>query len=101
MWEEAKVSIVSVELYKMTKFFGLLVKILGGVDCLKHLVGGQQLHIDHKPETTSLEKVEFGVSGYSIGAVIRNWQILVGMSRIWLDTYGHKVMDVIQFHMMV
>jgi hypothetical protein len=68
--------------------------------CLKHLVGGQQLQIDYKPETTSLEKAEFGESGYSIGAVVMNW-ILVGMSRIWLDNLGHKIMHVIQLFMMV
>jgi hypothetical protein len=62
---------------------------------LKHLVGGQQLHIDYKPYTTSLEKAEIGVSGNSIGAVIRNWQILVGMSRIWLDSLGNKIIHVI------
>jgi hypothetical protein len=46
MWEEAIKSIVSVELDNVTKVFGLLAKILGDGECLKHLVGGQQLHID-------------------------------------------------------
>jgi hypothetical protein len=45
---------------------------LGGGECLKHLVGGQQLHIDYKHETTSVEKAEVGESGYSIGAVNMN-----------------------------
>jgi hypothetical protein len=56
----------------MAKDCGLMLKILGGGECLKHLVVGQQLHIDYKPETTSVEKAEFGESGYSIGAVIMN-----------------------------
>jgi hypothetical protein len=71
-WGEAKRSLVSVELDKMTKDCGLLVKILVGEECLKHLVGGQQLHIGCKPETLSVEKAELGESGYSIGAVIMN-----------------------------
>ena len=65
MWEEAIICIVSVELDDMTKDCGLLVKILGGGECLKHLVVGQQLHIGYRPETTMV-----GKSGYSIGAVI-------------------------------
>jgi len=72
MWEEAIICIVSVELDDMTKDCGLLVKILGGGECLKHLVVGQQLHIDYRPETTSVEKAVVGKSGYSIGAVIMN-----------------------------
>jgi hypothetical protein len=32
----------------------------------------QQLQIDYKPETTSVEKAEVAESGYSIGAVIVN-----------------------------
>ena len=54
MWKEAKNCIVSVELYNMTKDCGLLVKILGGCECLKHLVVGQELHIDYKPQTTTV-----------------------------------------------
>jgi len=72
MWEEAIICIMSAELDKMTKDCGLMVKIVGGGECLKHLVGGQQLHIEYKHETTSVEKAEFGESGYSIGAVIMN-----------------------------
>jgi len=63
---------VSVELNNMTKDCGLLVKILGGGECLKHLVVGQQLHIDYKHGTTSVEKTEVAESGYSLGAVIMN-----------------------------
>jgi hypothetical protein len=33
MWEEAKNSVVSVELDKMTKDFGLLVNVFGGGEC--------------------------------------------------------------------
>jgi len=40
MWEEAIFCIVSVERDDMTKDCGLLVNILGGGECLKHLVGG-------------------------------------------------------------
>jgi len=65
MWEEAKNSIVSVELDNMTKDCGLLVKILGNDECLKHVVGGKQLHIVYKPETTSAEKAEVADSGNS------------------------------------
>jgi len=72
MWEAAKYSVVSIVLYNMTKDCGLLVKILGGCECLKHLVVGQQLHIDYKPEANALEKVMVAESGYSIGAVIMN-----------------------------
>jgi hypothetical protein len=72
MWDEAKNSIVSVELTNMTKGCGLMLKILGSGECLKHLVVGQQLHIDYKHVTTSFEKVEVAESGYSIGAVIMN-----------------------------
>jgi hypothetical protein len=68
----SKGSIVSVALDKMTKVCGVLVKILGGGKCLKHLLGGQQFHIDYKPETNSVEKAEFGEFGYSIGAMIMN-----------------------------
>jgi hypothetical protein len=39
---------------------------------LKHLAVGQRLHVDYKPETTSVEKAEVDESGYSIGAVIMN-----------------------------
>jgi len=59
MWEEAENSILSVEFDNMTKNCGLLVKILGAGECLKHLVVGQQLHIDYKHEKTSVEKAEF------------------------------------------
>jgi hypothetical protein len=62
-WEEDKSSIMSVELDNMTKDCGLLVKILVGEEYLKHLMNGQQLHIDYKPETTSVEKAMFGASG--------------------------------------
>ena len=72
MWKEAKNCIVSVERDNMTKDCGLLVKILGGEECLKHQVGGQQLHIDYKPQTTTVEKADVGESGYSIGTVIMN-----------------------------
>jgi hypothetical protein len=56
----------------MTNYCGLLVKNLGDCECLKHLVGGQQLHIDYKHEKTSVEEAEFGESGYNVGAVIMN-----------------------------
>ena len=56
----------------MKNFCGLLVNILGDVECLKPLVGGQQLHIDHRPETTSVEKTDVAESGYSIGTMIMN-----------------------------
>jgi hypothetical protein len=48
------------------------VNILGDVECLKHLVDGQQLHVDHRPETTSVEKADVAESGYSIGSMIMN-----------------------------
>lgn len=63
MWEEAIFCIVSVERDDMTKDCGLLVKIFCGGECLKHLVVGRQLHIDYKPETATVEKVEVGESG--------------------------------------
>jgi len=63
---------LSVELDNITKDCGLLVKILGDGECLKHLVGGKQLHIVYKPETSSAEKAEVAGSGNSIGAVIMN-----------------------------
>ena len=69
MLEEAIICIVSVELDGMTKDCGLLVKILGEGECLKHLVVGQQLHIDYKHEKTSVEKAEVAESGYNIRAV--------------------------------
>jgi hypothetical protein len=46
-WEEAENCIMAVELDNMTNDCGLLVKILGGGECLKHLVFGQQVHIDY------------------------------------------------------
>ena len=65
--------LLSVDLDDIRNDFGLLVKMLGGGgECLKHLVGGQQLHIDYKHDTTSVEKADVGESGYSIGAVIMN-----------------------------
>jgi len=67
MWEEAKNSVVFVELDNMTNDCGLLVKILSGYECLDHVVVGQQLHIDYKPEETAVEKAMFAESGYSIG----------------------------------
>jgi len=63
MWEEVENSVVSVELNNITKDCGLLVKILGSGECLKHLVVGQQLHIDYKHETTLVEKAHVGESG--------------------------------------
>jgi hypothetical protein len=72
MWEDGIICIVSVELDDMTKDCGLMLKILGGGECLKHLVVGQQLHIDCRHETTTVEKAEVAESGYSIGAVITN-----------------------------
>jgi hypothetical protein len=39
---------------------------------VKHLVGGQHLYIDYRPEKASVEKAEVAESGYSIGAVIMN-----------------------------
>ena len=72
MWEEAIICVVSVDLDNMTKDCGLLVKIFGNRERLKHLVVGQQLHIDNKPETTSVEKEEVAESDCSIGAVIMN-----------------------------
>ena len=72
MWEEAENSVVSVELNNMTKDCSLLVKILGGGECLKHLVVGKQLDIDYKHETTLVEKAEVGELGHSIGTLIMN-----------------------------
>jgi hypothetical protein len=72
MWEEAKNSVVSVELDNVTRDCGLLVKVVGNGECLKHLVVGQQLHIDYKPQTTSVGKADVGESGYSMGVVIMN-----------------------------
>jgi len=72
MWEETIICILSVERDDMTKDCGLLVKILGGGECFEHLVGGQQLHIDYRPETTTVEKAEVGESGYSTGTVVMN-----------------------------
>jgi hypothetical protein len=72
MWEEAKNFIVSVELDNSAKDCGLLVKILGDGECLNHLVGGQQLHINYKHEKTSVEKADVAESGYSVGAMIMN-----------------------------
>ena len=72
VWEEAIICIVSVERDDMTNDCGLLVKFLGGGECLKHLVGGHQMHIDYRPETTSVEKEEVAESGYSIGTVVTN-----------------------------
>jgi len=43
----------------MTNYFGVLVKILDDVVCLKRLVGGKQLHIDYRPETISVENAEY------------------------------------------
>ena len=63
MWEKAILCIVSVEHDDMTKDCGVLVKILGGRECLKHLVGGQQQHIDYKPEATTVKKEEVGERG--------------------------------------
>ena len=63
MWEEVENSVVSVELNNLTKDCGLLVKILGGWECLKHLVVGKQLHIDYKHEITLVEKAHIGESG--------------------------------------
>jgi hypothetical protein len=63
---------VPVELNNMTKDCGLMLKILGGGEGLKHLVVGQPLHIDYRHETTSVEKAEVAESGYSIGAMIMN-----------------------------
>jgi hypothetical protein len=45
---------------------------LGDVECLEHVVGGRQLHIDYRSETTSVEKADIAESGYSIGTVIMN-----------------------------
>jgi len=56
----------------MTNYCGVLVKILDDVECLKHLVGGTQLHIDYRTETISVEKAENDESGYSIRIVIMN-----------------------------
>ena len=56
MLEEAIICIVSVELDGMTKDCGLLVKILGEGECLKHLVVGQQLQIDYKHEKLQLRR---------------------------------------------
>jgi hypothetical protein len=47
----------------MTKCCVLLVKIWDDGECLKHLVGGKQLHIDYRLETTSVEKAEVAESG--------------------------------------
>ena len=69
---EAIICIVSVEHDDMTEDCGLLVKILGGGERLKHLVGGHQLHIDYRPETTAVEKAEVVETGYSVGAVVMN-----------------------------
>ena len=56
------------------------MKILCGGECLKCLIGGQQLLIDYKTETNLVEKAVFAESGYSIGAMIMNYQTLVGVS---------------------
>jgi hypothetical protein len=56
----------------MKNYCGLLVNILGDVECLKHLVGGQQLHIDHRPDTTLVEKADAAELGYSTGSMIMN-----------------------------
>jgi hypothetical protein len=49
-----------------------MVKILGNVECLRHLVGGKQPQIEYRPETTSNEKADVAKSGYSIGSMIMN-----------------------------
>ena len=72
MWEEAIICIVAVELDDMANGYGLLVKIWDDGECFKHLVSGQQLQIDYRPETTSVEKADVAESGYSIGSVIMN-----------------------------
>ena len=48
------------------------MNILCGGECLKGLMGGQELHIDYKSETNLVEKAVVAESGYSIGAVIMN-----------------------------
>jgi len=48
------------------------MNILANGECLKHLLGGQQLHIDYRPETTSAEKADVAESGYSLGSMIMN-----------------------------
>ena len=48
------------------------MKILCGGECLKCLIGGQELHIDYKSETNLVEKAVVVESGYSIGAMILN-----------------------------
>jgi len=70
--KKQKNSVISAELDNLTKDCGLLVQILGDCECLKHLVVGQQLHIDCKPQATAVEKAMVAESGYSIGAVIMN-----------------------------
>jgi len=72
MWEETIICIYLLELDDMTNDCGLLVKIWDDGECFKHLVSGQQLHIDYRPETTSVEKADVAESGYSIGSVIMN-----------------------------
>jgi hypothetical protein len=59
----------------MTNYCCVLVKMLDDGECLKHLVGGKQLHIDYRPEATSVQKAEFAESGCSIETVIMNYQI--------------------------
>ena len=48
------------------------MNILGDVECLKHLVGGHQLHVDHRLEKSSVEKADVVESGYSTGSMIIN-----------------------------
>jgi len=55
---------------------------------MEHPVVGQKLHIDYKPQTTSIEKAYVGESGYNIGAFNneladfgRDVQILSGQFR--------------------
>jgi len=56
----------------MTNYCGLLDNTLGDVECFKHVVGGQQLHIDYRSETTSVGKTDIAETGYSIRTVIMN-----------------------------
>jgi len=53
----------------MTNYCGLLVNILGNGECLKHLVDGQKLHIDYRPEITSVVKADFAESDYNLGSM--------------------------------
>jgi hypothetical protein len=76
----------------MTNYCGLLVNILGDGECLKHLVVGEELHIDYKHETTSVEKAEFAESGCSIGAIkVKQSHYWPGVAQRVPGSYGSQI----------